>query len=212
MAKMFWRDRIGETLIIDEVTLTIVEVDIESKAILVEDSLTNDLHETTRTSWNNWKNKGVIPMFFKKIKPKKLTKLINGILFKVKECAGNKFKVVAEGFDGEHEMSKSTWRQGRFYKNAMKKLITRCRDLVLGKKARHENEREQFKQSNDLDAFRGCVTVKEVKNTYKRLAKLFHPDHGGSEEQFKKLQLRYETALIIAETLEGIMAEVNDLQ
>jgi hypothetical protein len=90
------------------------------------------------------------------------------------------------------------------------KQVKQTFELVLSKKAQHEQDKVKFLQRDDLDAFRGCETVKEVKNTYKRLAKLFHPDHGGSEEQFKKLQLRYETALIVAEALEDIMAEVEE--
>ena len=113
-------------------------------------------------------------------------------------------------------ISIDSWRKWSFIKRLNKlakqvvKQVKQTFELVLSKKAQYEQDKQQYLQRDDLDAFRGCETVKEVKNTYKRLAKLFHPDHGGSEEQFKKLQLRYETALIVAETLESIMAEVEE--
>ena len=35
--------------------------------------------------------------------------------------------------------------------------------------------------------------AKEIKNAYRRLAGKHHPDKGGSEEEFKKVQKAYET-------------------
>lgn len=39
--------------------------------------------------------------------------------------------------------------------------------------------------------FKGIATLEELKRTYRKLAMMFHPDHGGNEETFKALSNEY---------------------
>lgn len=48
------------------------------------------------------------------------------------------------------------------------------------------------KQETSLDFFAGCKTAEEVKNRYRALCKVYHPDVGGHEHTFKILQEQYE--------------------
>ena len=43
--------------------------------------------------------------------------------------------------------------------------------------------------------FAHCQTAAEVKATFRLLAKQYHPDKGGSKEEFQDLQAAYERAL-----------------
>lgn len=43
--------------------------------------------------------------------------------------------------------------------------------------------------------FRGCIKVEQVKNKYRELAKVFHPDLGGDLETMKQLNLEYHKLL-----------------
>lgn len=48
----------------------------------------------------------------------------------------------------------------------------------------------------DSIVFLDCKTPEEVKALYKRLSKVYHPDKGGSAEDFKQLKKDYEQMLI----------------
>lgn len=200
MANVKWIDRIGETKEVEGFVFTLFDVD--GKKVIVE--VNDDLHEVTRDVWR----RGVFSKIIKLLKPTQTKKVINGILFTVIEAAKRRVKVIAEGFDGIVEMGKDTFKKGKFFKRVMKhNFVTKCRDLVLGKKAQHEKDKEEYLKRDDLDAFHGCETVAETKRVYKRLAKKYHPDHGGTQEQFRLLQVKYEIHLAVVETLEKVLAE-----
>ena len=42
--------------------------------------------------------------------------------------------------------------------------------------------------------FSACKTIEDVKQTFKKLVKLLHPDNGGDAEAFKIMMAEYETA------------------
>jgi hypothetical protein len=50
-------------------------------------------------------------------------------------------------------------------------------------------------QNEFVVEFKGCTTVKEVKSVYRRLAKQYHSDLGGSDEKFKLVHEAYEAAM-----------------
>ena len=50
-------------------------------------------------------------------------------------------------------------------------------------------------QNEFVVEFKNCKTVKEVKSVYRRLAKQYHSDLGGSDEKFKLVHEAYETAM-----------------
>ena len=200
MANVKWIDRIGETKEVEGFVFTLF--DIDGKKVIVE--VNDDLHEVTRDVWR----RGVFSKIMKVLKPKQMKKVVNGILFTVIEAAKRRVKVIAEGFDGVVEMGKDTFKKGKFYRTALRRgLVAKCRDLVLGKKAQYEKDKQEYLQCDDFEAFHGCETVAETKRVYKRLAKKYHPDHGGTQEQFRLLQVKYEIHLAVVEALEKVLAE-----
>jgi hypothetical protein len=50
-------------------------------------------------------------------------------------------------------------------------------------------------QNEFVVEFKGCTTVREVKQVYRRLAKQYHSDLGGSDEKFKLVHEAYEAAM-----------------
>ena len=47
--------------------------------------------------------------------------------------------------------------------------------------------------------FSGCDTIDKLERRHKILCKAYHPDAGGDEETFKKMQSEYEDLKIILE-------------
>ena len=43
-------------------------------------------------------------------------------------------------------------------------------------------------------SFHDCITLEQLKTRYHELAKRYHPDHGGTNEQMRKLKDAYELA------------------
>ena len=116
-------------------------------------------------------------------------------------------------------ISIDSWRKWSFIKRLNKltgqtvkqvKKVKQTFELVLGKKAQYEKEKEEYLKRDDFEAFHGCETVAETKRVYKRLAKKYHPDHGGTQEQFRLLQVKYEIHLAVVEVMESIMDEVEE--
>jgi hypothetical protein len=62
----------------------------------------------------------------------------------------------------------------------------------------HERDCMKFLQLQ-LDALRPEENVSKIKTSYKKLAKIYHPDVGGDEEKFKKLSDAHEQMLLWAE-------------
>ena len=42
--------------------------------------------------------------------------------------------------------------------------------------------------------FSNCKTIEDVKQTFKRVVKVLHPDNGGDAEEFKRMMSEYESA------------------
>lgn len=55
--------------------------------------------------------------------------------------------------------------------------------------------------------FKDCKDLSDVKNTYKNLAKINHPDRGGDVEIMKAINLEYETASKIIMKKAGFTSE-----
>lgn len=130
-------NKIGSVKVVDGFTFTLVEK--EKFVYMVEITKEDDTEfsELRTVGHNTWKSGKFTKILRelnpqpKKVKEKKertprepQPKVIEDVTFRIVERnkETKRVKVVAEGFDGIHEMSLSTWYRGRFYKNAMKHL------------------------------------------------------------------------------------------
>jgi DnaJ-class molecular chaperone len=50
-------------------------------------------------------------------------------------------------------------------------------------------------QNEFVVEFKGCTTVREVKQVYRKLSKQWHPDMGGDAVVFNRVHEAYETAM-----------------
>ena len=207
MARMLWKDRIGEEKIITgyNVDITIKFVDYVDGKIVVVESLN---HNTYTVSKDVWK-RGVFSEIIKdlcstspKEKKSKTTKaprvskyvgeekMINDVLFRVEEYVKGKVKVIADGYEGYKEMAISTWKNAKFFKNIMKVLkrivkyaqekITEKYELVVYNDfTRDFLGRIQLDTMNRITKeFGECDTVADVRKLYKHYARYVHPDLG----------------------------------
>lgn len=71
--------------------------------------------------------------------------------------------------------------------NRLSKDITKDTLRIINKNVSSAN-----KTGKVFDFFEGCSTEEELKNRYKALCKVYHPDVGGHEETFKLLQNQYD--------------------
>ena len=85
-------------------------------------------------------------------------------------------------------------------------------ELVVSEFQKDSNTFSDLRESDDLDAFMGCETEEEVKETYKRLAKIYHPDCGGSQIQFEVLKDRYEFSLRRVRRFAEVVGEIKEMQ
>ena len=85
-------------------------------------------------------------------------------------------------------------------------------ELVVSEFQKDRNTFSDLRKSDDLDAFMGCETEEEVKETYKRLAKIYHPDCGGSQIQFEVLKDRYEFSLRRVRRYVEVVGEIKEMQ
>lgn len=147
-------------------------------------------------------------------------------------------RLAKENKDDFHEINLAVWylfyqdKYEAWVLNNWEKLweITRqqwkqWRDENLG-----EGWEDRWKQTNEFSIesyettefdgeFEKCSQMKEVKAIYRRLAKQYHSDLGGSDEQFKQLVKAYEKALrnvdnnnepTIEQLLDELLAEVEE--
>lgn len=56
-------------------------------------------------------------------------------------------------------------------------------------------ERNAKPQTNPADYFAGCSGKREIRKKYHFLVKQFHPDNGGSPEEFLEIEKQYQKAL-----------------
>ena len=85
-------------------------------------------------------------------------------------------------------------------------------ELVVSEFQKDRNTFSDLRKSDDLDAFMGCETEEEVKETYKRLAKIYHPDCGGLQIQFEALKDRYEFSLRRVRRYVEVVGEIKEMQ
>lgn len=216
-------NKIGSVKVVDGFTFTLVEKEkfVYMVEITKEDDVT--FSELKTVGHNTWK-KGVFTKVLrelnpqpKKVKEKKertpremKTKTINGVEFRVveKNRETKRVVVVADGFEGTHEMSLGTWYRGRFYKNAMKHL-RRLVDRIVSYLPALITEKPI--NTDELHDLKNICDVRELKKEYRRLARKFHPDNldTGNTEQFKLVKTIYE---VRTEAIESALEIFNMLE
>ena len=194
-----WSDRIGETKQVNGFVITLVKV-LDGNKIEVE--VKGNTHITTRDTWR----RGKFSRILKGLKVSKYvgqTKVINNILFTVREYAKGKVEVVAEGFDGAKTMTTQTWNNGKFFKNIMKvlhKVTKQVYELIIHPEWAKVYEcetidtDEEYINSGKFNSLDLAKDRKELKRIYYQLCKIYHPDMGGSQEDFEMLQFCYDEA------------------
>ena len=178
MARMLWKDKIGEEKIITgyNVDITIKFVDYVDGKIVVVESLN---HNTYTVSKDVWK-RGVFSEIIKdlcstspKEKKSKTTKAprvskyegakqeINGVEFKVEKYLKGKVRVVAEGYEGFKDMLVATWKNARFFNNIMK-VLTRIVEKVREKIEEVEKKYELVLYNDFKRDFLGRLKADEI--------------------------------------------------
>ena len=124
------------------------------------------------------------------------------------------------------EVGLSSWNKQTFYKRLNKlngkttsKKQTKNQtptkqmyEVALSDEDQYKKTCEKLMQLDDCRAFQGCTNMADIKRTYKKLAKIYHPDCGGSEEKFRRLQIIYKEAVICQEIYEETMAKVERVE
>ena len=198
---------IGETKVVNGFTFTVFDVEKQKFFVEITKEGTDftELEQVSRGAWI----KGVFSKIMKRLNPPYIgeTKKINDVLFKIIEVAKNKFKVVAEGFDGVHEMAKETWKKGRFYKNAMKKM------KHLDMEATSIIYRTKGKRTTDVEIaindMANIDSVEELKKYWRAACKKFHPDHGGNAKEFEEVRFWYEEELKNIISIQAALEEMG---
>lgn len=211
-----WSDRIGETKQVNGIVITLVKV-LDSNKIEVE--VKGSTHVTTRDTWR----RGKFSKILRGLKVSKYvgqTKVINNILFTVKEYAKGKVEVVAEGFDGAKTMTTQTWNNGKFFKNIMKvlhKVTKQVYELIIHPEwarfyeAQAIDTDEEYINSGKFNSLDLANSTSELKREYYKLCKIYHPDMGGSQEDFEMLQFCYDEAYRALRAYEESMAFLEEL-
>lgn len=211
-----WSDRIGETKQVNGIIITLVKV-LDGNKIEVE--VKGNTHVTTRDTWRRGKFVNIL----KGLKVSKYvgqTKVINNILFTIKEYAKGKVEVVADGFEGVKTMTVQTWRNGKFFKNIMKvlhRVVKQTYELIIHPEwarvyeAQALHTDEEYISSGKFNSLDLANTTSELKREYYKLAKIYHPDCGGSQEDFEFLQFAYDEAYRALRAKEECMAFLEEL-
>ena len=194
---------IGSVKEVGSYTFTVVDVEKQRFTVEINKPGT-DFTEIEIVSRGAWV-RGVFSKIMKRFELEDMVGTVKesyGWLFKIVEATKEFVSIICEGFEGEEIISMNRWKKGRFGKTIMgkntgfRRILSNCRGLILHEIQRvidqQKLEDEMLMNDNTLDAFKGCDTLEDAKNTYKRLAKIYHPDHGGSQEDFMKLKDRYD--------------------
>lgn len=196
MARMLWKDRIGEEKTVNDITFKFV--DYVDGMVIVVDSVNHDTYEVSKNVWNG----GVFRDIMKKLNKAPLSnskyvgaiKVIEGVEFKVEKYVKGKVIVVAKGYEGFKEMLVATWKKARFFKNIMKVLI-KIVEKVQEKVKEIKEKKYELVIYNDFQKdfigrlthesmsriereFNRCMTTSDVRKLYKYYAKYTHPDLG----------------------------------
>lgn len=193
-----WADRIGETKVVEGFTFTIV--DNEGDKVIVE--VADDLHYVSRGTWR----KGVFRNILRVLKPKYVgeEKIIGGLLAMVYKYANNKVTVAVNGCDEEFEIGTDTWKKGTFrkIKNRLRKLGLIQDDLEVKQKQQEKQEDKTTKYFlsvinekpisaniivKHVDTLANILCYKELKQEFRKLASIYHPDKGGNAQVFAQL-------------------------
>ena len=198
---------IGQVKEVNGFTFTVF--DVEKQRFMVEITQDGtDFTEVEVVSRGAW-IRGVFSKIMKRLKPAYIgeTKKINDVLFRIVEVAKNKFKIIADGFDGVHEMGKETWKKGRFYKNAMKKM------KHFDMEAISVIYRTVGKRTTDVECavndMANIDTIEELKKYWRTECKKFHPDHGGNAKDFEEVRFWYEEELRNIESIQAALEEMG---
>ena len=216
-------NKIGSVKIVDGFTFTLVDKDKHSWMVEITKEGTDfsRIETVGHNTWKSGKFKKILrvinprPKKVKEVKERKprgmKPKTINDVVFKVleKNKETKRVKVIAEGFEGIHEMSLSTWYRGRFYKNAMK-VLKKVVDRIIEKSIEMGlipldvvvscNSKEIG--TDELKKLRTTYNLRQLKKEYKRLAKKFHTDNldTGNVEMFKLVKKIYDVRKLCIET------------
>ena len=181
MARVLWKDRIGETKEVQGFVFTIV--DNEGDRVVVE--VADDLHIMSRATWRN----GKFTKILRVLKPKFLGDQvkINDILFTVIEAAKEYVRIIAEGYEGEEIITTSRWKRAKFatkkFMQGFKRVMVNCMDLII---TSFKGTRKTIKaNSEELHDLKHTYDLGLLKKVYRKLVQKFHPDHGGNAEMFK---------------------------
>ena len=118
MARMLWKNRIGEEQTVGNVTFKFVDY-VDGKIIMV-DSLNHDTHVVSKDVWK----RGVFKDIMKKFNPTTShisemveERIVKDVLFKVVKVVKGKVEIIASGCDYVFTMSKKTWKESKVFKN-----------------------------------------------------------------------------------------------
>lgn len=210
MARTFWKDRIGEEKTVEEFTFIIVnnidvkniEVEVNGEKIIVPKDVWNrgvfsKQIKSLRGNAKQKKKSNKAPRISKYVGQQKT---INNVIFYVVSYAKNKVDVKAKGYRGSKSMCVRTWNNEKFYDNMMK-VLEKIFDLLIHPDwERYYKQEQVFKQTeykNDFSDFHLCSSKEETKALYRKLAKIYHPDMGGTQELFETLVTCYESEMAV---------------
>ena len=199
MARVLWKDRIGETKEVQGFVFTIV--DNEGDRVIVE--VADDLHYVSRGTWR----KGVFRNILRVLKPKYVgeEKFVSGLLATVYEYAKNKVKVIVEQCDKEFEFGVNTWKKG-----VLRDITKYAREHGIIQDDLKAKQKQQEKQEDQkpikyypavisnkpinvdvikkhVDTLANILCYKELKQEFRKLASIYHPDKGGNAKIFSQL-------------------------
>ena len=194
--RKLWKDRLGEVLTVNEIEFKIIDIEEKGSKIIVEDNQFNELHETTRSTWR----KGSLVKLVREIKKLQMvgkTKKVGDYLFKIIECAKQKFMVTVEGNGREEiaEVSKDTWKRGTFIGTLRKlgiKISKKVKRIYLPMIINVTKKVIEKTSDEDINKIKTIYNLQELKSFYRKLSKKLHPDMGGDSNLFAKAHEFYE--------------------
>jgi hypothetical protein len=196
MARMLWKNRIGEQQTVKGYTFTIVNI-VDVKNIEVEVN-----GEKIKVSKDVWK-RGVFSKQIKQLNTSSLInelvgeeKIVKDVLFTIVGVIKNKLQIVADGCEHVFNVSKDVWNRGvlRNVFSDIKKLGLVVKKII---EKVHEIKEEKYELViyNDFQKdfigrltnstmsriekeFNRCMTISDVRKLYKHYARYTHPDLG----------------------------------
>lgn len=208
---------IGSVKIVDGFMFTLVDKDGHSWMIEITKEGT-DLAEIRIVGHNTWKV-GKFVKILRELnpKPKKVKeckprvprepkpKTINGVVYRIieKNKETKRVKVVAEGYEGVHEMSLSTWYRGKFTKNAMKHLVKKLMSYLPAKIIEKPISGDII--NKHIENFKNILHYKEFKKAFTKLANIFHPDRGGNATLFQIIHRIYKVQGYVLKQCEELL-------